>query len=65
LAASGLRAGYPNTKFHDLRHGAASRMMNAGIDLFTVGGALGRKSVCQPNAIRTWSLKDSPMQWRR
>ncbi|WNC91061.1 site-specific integrase [Paraburkholderia sp. FT54] len=38
-------AGYPNTKFHDLRHGAASEMINAGIDLFTVGGVLGHKSV--------------------
>jgi integrase len=38
-------AGYPDTKFHDLRHGAASEMINAGIDLFTVGGVLGHKSV--------------------
>jgi integrase len=39
------QAGYPTTKFHDLRHGAASEMINAGIDLFTVGGVLGHKSV--------------------
>ncbi|MFL9943662.1 tyrosine-type recombinase/integrase [Paraburkholderia graminis] len=38
-------AGYPDTKFHDLRHGAASEMINGGIDLFTVGGVLGHKSV--------------------
>lgn len=38
-------AGHPSTKFHDLRHGAASEMINAGIDLFTVGGVLGHKSV--------------------
>lgn len=38
-------AGHPDTKFHDLRHGAASEMINAGIDLFTVGGVLGHKSV--------------------
>jgi integrase len=38
-------AGHPGTKFHDLRHGAASEMINAGIDLFTVGGVLGHKSV--------------------
>ncbi|MFM0038834.1 tyrosine-type recombinase/integrase [Paraburkholderia strydomiana] len=37
--------GYPNTKSHDLRHGAASEMINAGIDLFTVGCARGHKSV--------------------
>ncbi|MFM0720908.1 hypothetical protein PQQ73_31820 [Paraburkholderia strydomiana] len=33
-----VAAGYPNTKSHDLRHGEASEMINAGIDLFTVGG---------------------------
>jgi site-specific recombinase XerD len=38
-------AGYPETKFHDLRHGAASEMINAGIDLLTVGRVLGHKSV--------------------
>ncbi|TGP43436.1 site-specific integrase [bacterium M00.F.Ca.ET.228.01.1.1] len=37
-------AGHPQTKFHDLRHGAASEMINAGVDLFTVGGVLGHKS---------------------
>ncbi|SDR18321.1 Site-specific recombinase XerD [Paraburkholderia fungorum] len=39
-----VAAGHPSTKFHDLRHGAASEMINAGIDLFTVGGVLGHKS---------------------
>lgn len=39
------RAGHPETRFHDLRHAAASEMINAGIDLFTVGGVLGHKSV--------------------
>jgi integrase len=39
------RAGYPETKFHDLRHGAASEMINAGIDIFTVGAVLGHKSI--------------------
>ncbi|MPW17926.1 tyrosine-type recombinase/integrase [Paraburkholderia sp. CNPSo 3157] len=42
--AARVAAGYPTTKFHDLRHGAASEMINAGIDLFTVGGVLGHKS---------------------
>jgi site-specific recombinase XerD len=37
-------AGHPETKFHDLRHGAASEMINAGIHLFTVGGVLGHKT---------------------
>jgi len=38
-------AGFPMTHFHDLRHGAASEMINAGIDLFTVGGVLGHVSI--------------------
>jgi integrase len=37
-------AGHPETKFHDLRHGAASEMINAGFDLYTVGKVLGHKS---------------------
>lgn len=37
-------AGHPEKKFHDLRHAAASEMINAGIDLYTVGGVLGHKS---------------------
>jgi hypothetical protein len=37
-------AGYPQTKkFNDLRHGAASEIINTGVDLFTVGGVLGHK----------------------
>jgi integrase len=39
------RAGFPETKFHDLRHGAASEMINAGVDLFVVGGVLGHISM--------------------
>jgi integrase len=35
------KAGYTHTRFHDLRHGAASEMINAGVDLYTVGGVLG------------------------
>jgi integrase len=37
-------ANHPETKFHDLRHGAASEMINAGFDLFTVGKVLGHKT---------------------
>jgi site-specific recombinase XerD len=37
-------AGHPETKFHDLRHGAASEIIDAEIDLFMVGGVLGHKS---------------------
>ncbi|WP_341666914.1 tyrosine-type recombinase/integrase [Alcaligenes sp. SDU_A2] len=31
-------------RFHDLRHAAASEMINAGVDLFTVGAVLGHRS---------------------
>lgn len=31
-------------RFHDLRHSTASAMVQAGVDLYTVGGVLGHKS---------------------
>ena len=31
-------------RLHDLRHSAASAMINAGVDLYTVGGVLGHQS---------------------
>ena len=43
--AARVEAGHPDTRFHDLRHGSASEMINGGIDLFAVGGVLGHKSV--------------------
>ncbi len=36
--------GISHLHFHDLRHSAASAMINAGVDLYTVGGVLGHKS---------------------
>ena len=36
--------GLGHARLHDLRHSAASEMVNAGVDLFTVGGVLGHKS---------------------
>jgi integrase len=39
------KAGYDDVRFHDLRHSTASEMINAGVDLYTVGGVLGHKSV--------------------
>lgn len=38
------KAGMPWLHFHDLRHSAASAMINAGVDLYTVGAVLGHKS---------------------
>ncbi len=40
-ATARKRAGLPDLRIHDLRHSAASFMINSGIDLFTVGRILG------------------------
>jgi integrase len=37
------KTGFGHVKFHDLRHSAASELINAGIDLYTVGQVLGHK----------------------
>lgn len=36
--------GFGHARLHDLRHSTASEMVNAGIDLYAVGGVLGHKS---------------------
>lgn len=36
-------AGLDGVRFHDLRHSAASEMVNAGVDLYTVGTVLGHR----------------------
>lgn len=35
--------GREDLHIHDLRHSAASELLNAGVDLYTVGRVLGRK----------------------
>lgn len=42
--AARARVGLEHVTFHDLRHSAASEMVNAGIDLYTVGRVLGHRS---------------------
>ena len=42
--AAARAVGLGHARLHDLRHSAASEMINAGIDLYTVGGVLGHKS---------------------
>lgn len=37
------RCGLEHVRIHDLRHSAASEMVNAGVDLYTVGAVLGHK----------------------
>ncbi len=48
--------------FHDLRHSAASEMINAGVDLYTVGAVLGHKSAISTKRyahLATASIKDA------
>ena len=40
-------AGLDDLHLHDLRHSAASFMINAGIDLYTVGKMIGHVSVAR------------------
>lgn len=42
--AAATAAGLGHARFHDLRHATASEMVNAGVDLYTVGAVLGHKS---------------------
>jgi integrase len=37
-------AGMPHVRLHDLRHSAASMLINAGVDLYTVGKILGHST---------------------
>lgn len=49
-------------RFHDLRHSAASAMINSGIDLYTVGTVLGHKSPVSTRRyahLATDSLRDA------
>jgi integrase len=48
--------------FHDLRHSAASQMINQGVDLYTVGAVLGHKSSVSTQRyshLATDSLRDA------
>lgn len=42
--AAADKVGLQHVHFHDLRHSAASAMINAGVDLYTVGAVLGHRS---------------------
>jgi integrase len=47
-------AGLEHVTLHDLRHAAASAMVNAGIDLATVGAVLGHKSHASTKRYSHW-----------
>jgi len=44
FVAARTAAGMPHVRFHDLRHSCASMLINAGVDLYTVGAILGHSS---------------------
>jgi integrase len=46
--------GLEHVTLHDLRHSAASAMVNAGIDLATVGAVLGHKSTASTKRYSHW-----------
>jgi integrase len=45
FAAALRRLALPHVRFHDLRHGAATLMLAAGLDLFTVSRHLGHSTI--------------------
>lgn len=47
-------AGMEHVTLHDLRHAAASAMVNSGIDLATVGAVLGHKSAASTQRYSHW-----------
>lgn len=47
--------GLEHVKLHDLRHSAASAMINAGEDLATVGAVLGHKSAASTKRYSHWA----------
>jgi integrase len=53
-------AGLPGLRIHDLRHSAASFMINAGVDLFAVGRVLGHAD--HKSTLRYSHLSDDTLQ---
>lgn len=54
------RAKLSHIRIHDLRHSAASEMVNAGVDLYTVGKVLGHRD---PRSTQRYShLRDETLQ---
>lgn len=49
-------AGIPQAKFHTLRHSSASAMINAGVNMQTVGQALGHKSHASTMRYSHWEI---------
>lgn len=58
--AGARAAGYGHARLHDLRHSTASEMINAGVDLYTVGGVLGHKSAISTKRYSHLATKTLP-----
>ena len=48
--------GLDHVTLHDLRHSAASAMINAGVDLSTVGAVLGHRSAASTKRYSHWAI---------
>ncbi len=48
--------GLPHVHLHDLRHSAASEMVNAGVDLATVGAVLGHTTTASTKRYSHWAI---------
>ena len=62
IKAAMVQVGLGHARQHDLRHSAASEMINAGVDLYTVGGVLGHKSTVSTSRyahLATAKLRDA------
>ncbi|SUW10766.1 integrase [Bordetella bronchiseptica] len=60
--AAAIAVGMGHLRFHDLRHSAASAMINAKVDLYTVGAVLGHRSAQSTKRyahLATDSLRDA------
>lgn len=60
--AAARAVGLGHARLHDLRHSAASEMVNANVDLYTIGGVLGHKSAVSTARyahLATAKLKDA------
>lgn len=60
--AAARAVGLGHARLHDLRHSAASEMVNSGVDLFTVGAVLGHKSqisAARYSHLATGKLRDA------
>lgn len=61
--AAATAVGLSHLRFHDPRHSAASAMINAKVNLYTVGAVLGHSPPLARSAMRTWLPSRSNWRW--